>query len=918
MKKLILLLLFFAAKNITSQNGWTTFTASVPTGTSALLENVIFIDNAGNKWVGFSGGSITALAFAKYDNASSTWTYWNKTNLGIPTSSVSNNVKAFEQDNLGNIWIGTTNGLVKYDGTNFTLYNTANGLPNNVINCLEFSNNMLYIGTGNGLSRYDGSTFTNYTIANTLFPIASILDLKAENSTTLWATNINSLVQFTINSSFTSTSYTTAVATSSLNKIYIDAAGTKWLTGYGNGVIRYNSSGFTYFNSLYPNYVGTSDFDGADIGKGPNNGILVTGTLNNTATTQRCLIEFLSGGSYNIFYAPPGMLIGTNFENDASGKLWMTGAVTSTTSVMARIHTFDAASYNTSIGYWWGPGITSDNYKYLDVNRVKAGIANRGDMWWDIGGTGNAAYWVPTTNNPAVDPSASFAGAIWIGGLDAAYQLHTAAQTYRQTGNDFWPGPLDTTNASIDTNAVMKYDHIWKIDYNDINTFITQFNLGNVPTTYTPVPDILNWPAKGTGNKSRNLAPFVDVNNNGIYDPLVGGDYPKIKGDQALYYIFNDNFAPHTETGGLPFGIEVHAMAYAYGCTKNLNGRNELAYTTFYDYKIYNRSGNNYHDVYAGLWTDVDLGNYQDDYIGSSVQDNLGFCYNADGNDANMSGPSGYGSYPCAAGTTILKGPMAPASDGIDNDNDSIIDEVGEQCLMNIFDYYNNNFGSFPPQTTNPSASSEFYNYLSGRWKDGTNFTCGGNAYGGTTSTRFVYPWNNYIGNPCASPWTETSAGNLAGDRRYIVATGPFNFQPYSSTEFEFAYVWSTDSTATSNINIASANKLITDVRKIRSFYNTVPQSCLLTLNVGIKENEWNSSFSIYPNPANSVLYITSENRMSKATIRVFDVLGKTVLVRNEESFNTTSLDISSLNSGVYFVEVSDKTSRSVQKFVKE
>ncbi|MBK7668999.1 MAG: hypothetical protein IPJ32_17645 [Sphingobacteriaceae bacterium] len=78
------------------------------------------------------------------------------------------------------------------------------------------------------------------------------------------------------------------------------------------------------------------------------------------------------------------MFIGTSFEIDASGKLWTTGL---TASLTVRMHSLDASLYNSSVGYWWGPGITSDNYKYLDVNRVKAGIMNRGDMWWDLGGT---------------------------------------------------------------------------------------------------------------------------------------------------------------------------------------------------------------------------------------------------------------------------------------------------------------------------------------------------------------------------------------------------------------------------------------------------------------------------------------------------------------------------------------------------
>ncbi|MBP7810245.1 MAG: T9SS type A sorting domain-containing protein [Bacteroidia bacterium] len=908
MKKFLLLLLFFAAKNIISQNGWTTYTTSVPTGTTISQETVIFIDNAGNKWVGFNGAGLSGAAFAKYDNASSSWTFWNRSTMAIFSSTVSSNVKAFAQDNLGDIWIGTASGLIKYNGVSFTVYNTASGLPSNAINCLEYSNNMLYIGTQNGLSRYDGTTFTNYTVANTLFPITNILDVKAENANTIWATSVNTLVKFFINSTFTSTSYTSAVATNSLSKIYIDAVGTKWLSSY-SGIIKYDNVNFTYFNTLYPNFIG-GGFDGLDIGKGPNNGILVTAPSNAPGNT-RCFIEFLSGGNYNFYYTPLNMFIGTSFESDASGKLWVTGL---TASLTVRMHSIDASLYNASVGYWWGPGITSDNYKYLDVNRVKAGIMNRGDMWWDIGGGGNASYEVPKGSGI----HSGFGGSLWMGGLDASNQLHIAGQTYRQTGNDFWPGPLDTTNASIDSTTVMNYDKIWKVDYNDINTFITQFNLGNVPLTYTPTTDIMSWPAKGTGNKAKNLAPFVDVNNNGIYDPLVGGDYPKIKGDQTLYFIFNDNFTTHSQTGGLAFGVEVHAMAYAYGCSSIVNGRNELAYTTFYDYKIYNRSSNNYHDMYIGFWNDVDLGGYLDDYVGSSVHDNLGFSYNSDSLDQSSSGSNGYNNYPPAAGTTILKGPLASSMDGLDNDNDSIVDEIGEECLLNIFDYYNNNI-SFPVSLTNPNNKYHVHNYLTGRWKDSTFYTCGGNAYGGTTPTKHVFPWTNYLGNPCGvAPWSESTAGNLAGDRRYVASSGPFNFPANSMTEFEYAYVWSVDSSATSNINIASVNKLISDTRKIRSFYKTGAPNCLSSINIGVEENVLNDQLLIYPNPANSVLNIKSENSLGKSVILITDVLGKTIIETKNNDLYQTSINIELLSSGVYLLQLKSEKGIIVKKFVKE
>jgi hypothetical protein len=926
MKKLLLLLLFFTAKNITSQNGWATYSGSIPSGTIAIpQETTIFIDNAGNKWVGFTGGgSMSSLIFAVYTNSTSTWNYWNRSTMGISTLTLGGFVKDFAQDNLGNIWIGTGSGLIKYNGFSFIVFTTADGLPHNNIYCLEYNNNMLYIGTHNGISRYDGTTFTNYTIANSLLPVSLITDIKAENTNTLWATSGNKLVKFYINSSFTSTSYTLSATTNTgvtLNKIHIDALGIKWFVN-SNGILKYDNINFTYFENMYPDYTGTYSLDGKTILKGPNNGILTTGVFMSTSGGKRCLVEFLPGSTTKFYYSPPSISIEYSIEADATGKHWITGAVSGPTSALtAKIHKFDFSLFSTLPSYGWGPGINNDNYKFIDINRVKAGIMNRGDMWWDAGGSGNPSYEVPKTGLSASSGTgvhSAFGGAIWMGGLDAANQLHVAAQTFRQEGNDFWPGPLDTTNASIDTAVVVNYDKIWKVDFNEINTFITQYNLGNVPYTYTPTPDILSWPAKGTGNKSRNLAPFVDVNNNGIYDPMVGGDYPKIKGDQTLYFIFNDAFGPHTQSGGLPLGVEVHAMVYAYGCTKVLNGRSELAYTTFYDYKVFNRSSNNYHDMYIGLWSDVDLGAYIDDYIGSSVQNNVGFAYNADPLDQNGPGSNGYNNYPPAVGTAILKGPTANVNDGIDNDHDSIIDEIGEQCLLSVFDYYNNNIGFFPTSVTGPSNKYHYYNFLTAKWKDSTNFTCGGNAYGGTIPTKHVYPWTNFLGNPCSKHWDEISAGNYAGDRRYIVSSGPFDFPAHGMTEIEYAQVWSVDSSATSNIHLASVNKLISDVQKIRSFYKGTIPSCLSSV-IGMAEDKSEPSILIYPNPSNSFVYLSSEQRMDNAKIRIYDVLGKTVLEKNSSDNYETSIDISSINPGFYFISIKfDNNASAIKKFVKQ
>lgn len=47
---------------------------------------------------------------------------------------VSNPVRCIFQDSRGFIWLGTWQGLSKYDGRKFTNYTTVNGLSDNLIN----------------------------------------------------------------------------------------------------------------------------------------------------------------------------------------------------------------------------------------------------------------------------------------------------------------------------------------------------------------------------------------------------------------------------------------------------------------------------------------------------------------------------------------------------------------------------------------------------------------------------------------------------------------------------------------------------------------------------------------------------------------------------------------------------------------
>jgi len=456
----------------------------------------------------------------------------------------------------------------------------------------------------------------------------------------------------------------------------------------------------------------------------------------------------------------------------------------------------------------------------LDVNNVRTRILNGGDMWWDLAA---GQYEIPKDGGI----HSIFAGALWIGGIDLGNNLKVAAQTYRQAGEDFWPGPVDITNASTNDLVCAQYDKHYKITRKEVEDFEA-----GVVAPATPV--ILNWPGNGNTSigQAQYLAPFYDGNMDGIYDPTATYvdslgvtrpyDYPGfdlkgagctytgcipddgLYGDQALWWVFNDVGNIHG-SGGPNIGLEIRAQAFAFQTSDEVNNM------TFYNYRIYNRSTFQLNSCYFGVWCDADLGNYTDDYVGCDVERGFGYTYNGD-NDDDVAA-SGYGLNPPAVGIDFFRGPVADASDGRDNNRDCVVDENCEQILMSKFVYYNNDA---TPQG-NPSGDVDFYNYLQGKWRDATPMTYGGPGFGGTQNCDFMFPGNpstdkhdfgiggNCSTTPTLAGWDEVTAGNTPEDRRMLESAGPFTLMPGALNVITTGVVWAR---ATSGGAIASVNLL--------------------------------------------------------------------------------------------------------------
>lgn len=108
-----------------------------------------------------------------------------RTENGLPQNSV----HAILQTPDGFLWLATEAGLARFDGYNFTTYdtNSSPALPNSDIRCLlQSRDGSLWIGTANGLVRWRDGRLTTFTTANGL-PANTIQSLNEGNDGTLWA-----------------------------------------------------------------------------------------------------------------------------------------------------------------------------------------------------------------------------------------------------------------------------------------------------------------------------------------------------------------------------------------------------------------------------------------------------------------------------------------------------------------------------------------------------------------------------------------------------------------------------------------------------------------------------------------------------------------------------------------------------------
>lgn len=508
----------------------------------------------------------------------------------------------------------------------------------------------------------------------------------------------------------------------------------------------------------------------------------------------------------------------------------------------------------------------------LERNAVKAILTDRGILFQDT--TLNmSGYEVPKGSNNTVIYSTSF----WFGALDAGNTLRIAAQKFGI--GDFYAGPYSSNSSYTSQDYLEAYSPaIWNVTKQQVEAHMLVYSLNG--SVANPDSAILMWPGNGDAalGVANDLAPYVDVDNNGIYNPQAG-DYPDIKGCETTYIIFNDDAGPHTSSGGEKLGIEVHLMLYQYSTNSYLDT------TTFMDMRVVNRGNYVLNDFRTAVYMDADVGNYQDDFIGSDSSRNLMYAYNGDAVDETNGGNLGYGTdIPCVAIKCL---------------NDT----------MENFGYYTGLGGSGYPYT-DPGNALEYWNYMHGLWQDGSSWYYGGLGFQGSPGVTTLPTGYMFSGDPDSGiGWSEITNNNPPGDRRTFMTVEETVLNPGDEKRIDYVII-----TAFGGGQLSSITHMKELADSLQVFYDNFNDFCDDVL--AVEPISEQSAFELYPNPSTGTFHMSLPEGVTLANVIVRDLSGKLILeeVVIGKSFEG-QLDCA---SGVYLVTVSTLNGQHTKKLIIE
>ncbi len=473
-----------------------------------------------------------------------------------------------------------------------------------------------------------------------------------------------------------------------------------------------------------------------------------------------------------------------------------------------------------------------------------------------------------------------FASSLWIGGETASGEELMQSPTYGIIGPRAIPGPLNPDDAQPFTDVCQAFDRFWFMTSSNLALFLEDFQDNGVLDNEHL--QVMSWPGRsnpfslqfnGIELPDVPLAPFVDHDGDGLYNPAMG-DYPQVKGDQIMWWMYST-------PGVFPLQYSNTCYAFAEDLEAGVLDKTvyfELSITSFLEEPIVNTR--------TALFVDADIGCYTDDYVGCFPEANLAFAYNKDAVDGLadstcIGGVARFQEEIPVLGIKLLEGPVS---------------DLGEPIEMTSFSaYVSNGVGSPPPQITKPNNFFEFYNYLSGLWRDGTPYTIGDLGYSGTETTSYLYP-----GNPANDEeWSLCSINGPTLDYRMLLGSGDFQFDPGETIHLGYAFFLSDGYT----LPCPDLSALMDDCSRIMDKYQQLTAATWEVMEV--------STLHAFPNPTTGNCRISLENKDDLLQdMALFNSVGKRVINQSNIGHNQVDLPMQHLPKGIYYYQIQTKNHR--------
>ena len=378
--------------------------------------------------------------------------------------------------------------------------------------------------------------------------------------------------------------------------------------------------------------------------------------------------------------------------------------------------------------------------RVLDASNVQASVFTNGNLFFGGSTTSGDGYLVPkiSRNSPM------FAAGIWLSGR-VNEEIRVSAARYGDYL--FRPGPLNADGTLPNPSDCSAYDRIWVVNVAEVEAY----EAGG-----SPARDLAEWPVGlGAPTVDTNGDPVAVTSREQVID-LAAGERPDLHGSQTAFWVMNDVAAPRRDDQTAPLGVEVQVTAFVIAGSE-LAGASE---SSFYRFRGINRSANTIENARWSFFTDPDLGDAGDDFVGTDTTRSMAFVYNDSNEDA------AYGSPPPAIGYDILNHELAATSAP---------------------------FGGGAAGAIDPNTPLQYYNFMQGLWSDSSTVREFGTGFYQTEgdSTAFMFS-----GDPVTeSPWSEVNVDgngtdNAPGDRRHFTTVAFGTLAPGDTATVDMALLF--------------------------------------------------------------------------------------------------------------------------------